>query len=132
MHYAIVDDATGAITSTGTCPSEQFQYKAQTGETAIECDPDIADNTHEYVNGAFVELPGPSDAEKHTECVYITRGARTTLLQDCDWTQVTDSPLSTSDKAAWAVYRQALRDLPGTIGSDILSFEDVVFPTPPA
>jgi len=26
-----------------------------------------------------------------------------------DWTQLTDS---TSDKAAWATYRQALRDLP--------------------
>jgi hypothetical protein len=32
-------------------------------------------------------------------------------LTKCDWTQVADS---TADKAAWATYRQALRDLPAS------------------
>lgn len=36
------------------------------------------------------------------------RADRNTRLKDCDWTQVADS---TADKAAWAVYRQALRDI---------------------
>ena len=32
-------------------------------------------------------------------------------LARTDWTQITDS---TADKAAWAIYRQALRDLPAS------------------
>lgn len=34
-------------------------------------------------------------------------------LSRTDWTQVADSP---ADKAAWATYRQALRDLPAQGG----------------
>ena len=36
---------------------------------------------------------------------------RDTELTRTDWTQITDS---TADKAAWATYRQALRDLPAS------------------
>ena len=36
------------------------------------------------------------------------RTQRNQLLKDTDWTQVADSPV---DKAAWALYRQALRDI---------------------
>ena len=42
------------------------------------------------------------------------RAQRDQLLAQSDWTQVADAP---GDKAAWATYRQALRDLPST-GSD--------------
>jgi len=37
------------------------------------------------------------------------RTARNDLLEKSDWTQVSDAPV---DQAAWAAYRQALRDLP--------------------
>jgi len=40
------------------------------------------------------------------------RMQRNNLLKESDWTQLSDSPLATEDKAAWAVYRQSLRDLP--------------------
>ena len=40
------------------------------------------------------------------------RGIRSIRLQQCDWTQTTDAPLDAPTKAAWGVYRQALRDLP--------------------
>jgi len=36
------------------------------------------------------------------------RVARNNMLKDSDWTQLVDSP---ADKTAWAVYRQALRDV---------------------
>jgi hypothetical protein len=36
---------------------------------------------------------------------------RDRLLAASDWTQTADSPV---DKAAWAAYRQALRDFPAT------------------
>ena len=41
------------------------------------------------------------------------RSKRNALLAACDWTQATDSPLSAEVKAAYAQYRQALRDMPG-------------------
>ena len=37
------------------------------------------------------------------------RQQRNALLASSDWTQVADAPV---DQAAWAAYRQALRDLP--------------------
>ena len=41
------------------------------------------------------------------------REKRNALLAECDWTQVADAPV---DKAAWASYRQALRDVPSQPG----------------
>lgn len=49
------------------------------------------------------------------------RNAKLTL---CDWTQVIDAPV---DQAAWATYRQALRDIPEQEGFP----ETVVWPTQP-
>lgn len=40
------------------------------------------------------------------------RSTRDSLLRDCDWTQMPDSPLSEEEKSAWQTYRQALRDVP--------------------
>ena len=44
------------------------------------------------------------------------RAERDKKLTASDWTQMTDSPLSDSDKTAWATYRQSLRDLPTASG----------------
>jgi hypothetical protein len=41
------------------------------------------------------------------------RDDRNKRLSDCDWTQLADAP---GDKASWATYRQALRDLPEAAG----------------
>ena len=43
---------------------------------------------------------------------FEAKDARDEMLKSSDWTQMPDSPLSDSDKASWATYRQALRDLP--------------------
>lgn len=40
------------------------------------------------------------------------RADRAALLSSTDWTQAADSPLSSDDRALWAAYRQALRDVP--------------------
>ena len=40
------------------------------------------------------------------------RRLRNILLKVSDWTQFADSPLTAEQKAEWATYRQALRDLP--------------------
>lgn len=60
----------------------------------------------------------------------LIRQRRIGLLTSSDWTQGADSPLSAEKKAEWAVYRQALRDLPDEQGS-VNSIDDVVWPTQP-
>jgi hypothetical protein len=40
------------------------------------------------------------------------RQIRANLLAASDWTQMPDSPLTDEQRAAWATYRQALRDAP--------------------
>lgn len=52
------------------------------------------------------------------------RAQRNRLLADSDWTQLADS---TADKAAWATYRQALRDITAQDGFPW----NVVWPTKP-
>jgi hypothetical protein len=52
-------------------------------------------------------------AAKDTEQAKSVRTSRGEKLKDSDWTQIADS---TADKAAWAVYRQALRDITSQAG----------------
>ena len=48
---------------------------------------------------------------------------RNNLLAVSDWTQVADNPIS--NKAAWATYRQVLRDFPATwTPANTVTFED--------
>ena len=63
-----------------------------------------------------------ADTEQQFDYVRIIRNAE---LAACDWTQVADS---TADKAAWATYRQALRDLPASNADP----KKIKFPTRPA
>ena len=39
------------------------------------------------------------------------RERRTVKLKECDWTQLSDSPLTPEKKEEWQIYRQALRDI---------------------
>jgi hypothetical protein len=54
----------------------------------------------------------------------VVRAERNKLLANCDWTQLPDA---SADAAAWAVYRQALRDI--TDQSDPFNIQ---WPTTPA
>ena len=44
------------------------------------------------------------------------RAERSRKLAACDWTVLTDSPLTTAKKTAWKTYRQALRDISAAEG----------------
>ena len=61
------------------------------------------------------------------EAARLLRRERDYLLSRCDHTQLPDAP-ATIDRAAWAAYRQALRDLPVQPGFP----HQVTWPTPPA
>jgi hypothetical protein len=54
----------------------------------------------------------------------ILRQERDMRLSACDWTQVPDAPV---DQAAWAAYRQALRDLP----ANTIDPREPAWPAPP-
>ncbi len=56
----------------------------------------------------IIELP----TDDPTQYVDEMRAMRAMFLRSSDWTQMPDSPLSDEQRAAWAVYRQALRDAP--------------------
>ena len=75
-----------------------------------------------------IHAPTPESPLTTTQKI---RNQRLFILQDCDWTVGSDSPLSDSKKAEWVTYRQALRDLPSNYTDDD-EYSDVVFPTQPS
>ena len=69
--------------------------------------PYIEENT---VYTIAVESLTASEIEANTESQWAKiRKQRDSLLQSCDWTQLPD--VTISNKADWAAYRQALRDI---------------------
>lgn len=61
------------------------------------------------VNGLPQELNIEPVEQTEKYALAVLRSERTALLSASDWTQVPDAPV---DQAAWATYRQQLRDLP--------------------
>jgi len=66
----------------------------------------------------------PYASEHEQSVIDDMRSQRDALLKATDWTQVADAPV---DSAAWATYRQQLRDLPTSDGWPFIEL-----PTPPA
>ena len=75
-----------------------------------------------YVDGVLVDLTSEEIAARQADEAEVAAGAndrlaaanreqRNQLLADSDWTQMNDSPLSSADKTAWAVYRDELRNI---------------------
>lgn len=73
----------------------------------------------EQVNGnwqwkwSISEMDDDAKAAKDAAEAVGVRATRDARLSGSDWTQVADAPV---DKAAWATYRQALRDVPSQAG----------------
>lgn len=61
-----------------------------------------------------IDLPYPVEATPTEYLMDRMRVQRNKALADSDWTQVDDAPISAESKAAWATYRQALRDFPAS------------------
>ena len=80
----------------------------------------------------YVEYFEPQPVVEITkDQIYVAvRAKRDYLLQDSDWTQMPDSPLSVEQKATWAEYRQDLRDITVTY-PDVKDPNEVVWPTKP-
>jgi hypothetical protein len=119
---------------------EMVFYNLIVGGTVVESKipyPTVLDRTGLRDQVGLTELGWEEYFEPEPEIVITpeqvlqgVRSIRNHLLGDSDWTQFADSPLSADVKAEWAVYRQALRDLPAT-SSDLTDPRDVILPIIP-
>ena len=137
MRFCCVD-AKGEITQVGTVPdtadAEVFSHFSDTVLTDI---PESVDsNTHYVQQGEFIQFGEPpafgvwdwesySWQQDRALAEKSVRAKRQSLLTASDWTQFPDVPLET--KAAWAVNRQALRDITTQVGFPF----DVAWPESP-
>jgi hypothetical protein len=83
-------------------------------------------------DGSFTQQWIVSEIQDHEKQSRFLDRTRLNLLSQSDWTQLPDSPLSEEAKAAWAEYRQALRDMPKGIDWSTISHQDqIVYPLTP-
>ena len=95
-----------------------YQYSMRQG---VEQQSDGKWYTKYVLGPIFTDTPDATAAEqeaaykarKDEEQATAVRATRTQKLSECDWTQLADAPV---DKAVWATYRQALRDVPTQAG----------------
>jgi len=66
-----------------------------------------------YTKYSVTDMDAEAITSKDAEQAKSVRNSRTEKLKDSDWTQLADS---TADKAAWATYRTALRNVPTQAG----------------
>jgi hypothetical protein len=77
-----------------------------------------------YTKHSVADMDADAKAAADARQAEAVRSTRNAQLKESDWTQLADAPV---DTAAWATYRQALRDIPGQDGFPW----DVVWPTLP-
>ena len=70
--------------------------------------PTFIDTVEDGVTTTAAQHEATYKATKDAEQATSVRATRDAKLAECDWTQVADAPV---DKAVWATYRQALRDV---------------------
>jgi len=118
--FTLYNAETGEITAIMSGSVEDAELNGPYLEGAF--DPD----THTVVDGVAVQKPDSvleeQEIKKATSKMILLRDGR---LKDSDWTQVPDAPV---DAAAWAVYRQQLRDLPANTPDP----RNVEWPEPPS
>ena len=112
IKYAEIED--GIVVAVGRSEREGIE-----GTDYVEC-PGEVDVGWRYDGSEFV--PGEKDAEIERQKI---REQRNALLTSSDWTQTLDAPVN---RAAWAEYRQKLRDITKVRGFPF----NVVFPAKPS
>lgn len=114
-------DRQGNILRTGKSPNPELQ--AQEGEFLYVGE--VNPQTDIIVNGSPTTKPQDAIREDQLRLLtLIAKHRRGQLLQESDWTQVSDAPV---DKEMWATYRQALRDITEQEGFP----ENIIWPERP-
>jgi len=78
------------------------------------------------VENNYITVPMTQEQKLDAWC----RSPAKFFLNETDWTQMADSPLTDEKKAEFAAYRQELRELPQTY-ADITNPDDIVRPVMP-
>lgn len=92
---------------------------------------DIETLTTAYYDRYGTAYPDIGDADFEDvpsagEALAMVRAERNARLQQCDYTQLPDVPLSAAQIEAWRVYRQKLRDMMSGFAWNVTTW-----PTPP-
>jgi len=96
---------------------------------------------HKLVDGVEIELTAQEITQRQSEATAWANGAfdraiaglrqrRNLLIASSDWTVLSDSPLSETEKTAWLEYRQDLRDITEGVNT-VAKVNAVVFPDKP-
>ena len=96
---------------------------------------------HKLVDGVQIELTAQEIAQRQAEATAWANGAfdraiaglrqkRNSILASSDWTMLSDSPLSATEKTAYTEYRQDLRDITEGVNT-VAKVNAVVFPDKP-
>jgi len=93
-----------------------YQYSHRQGVEQIDgkwytkyvLGPTFIDTVEDGITTTALQHETAYKASKDAEQAKNVRATRDAKLAECDWTQVADAPV---DKAVWATYRQALRDV---------------------
>jgi hypothetical protein len=132
----VIHDTFGKIVSIGECDETIVDFQDIPQGCTLLKNVQGHWSTHYVANGALVDIP-PKPSENYIfdyevkQWVWANslaleniRTKRNELLTRSDWTQLPDVVLST--KQAWALYRQALRDI-----TEQPDLDNIVWPTPP-
>ena len=96
---------------------------------------------HKLIDGVKVPLTAQEIAQRQEADAAWNNGAfdraiaslrqrRNSLLASCDWTVLSDSQLTTTEKTSWKTYRQELRDITENV-TTTEQVNAVVFPEKP-
>jgi hypothetical protein len=135
--FTIYNQKTGQIINSGTCLNIDIQIVPN---SCLIIEVESNPSSDYVVNGEVIPLPPkPStgayvfdyfkkewvEDTQEQESEVLTK--RNFLLQQSDWTQIPNNPLTPEVQNEWAVYRQELRDVTSQSGYPF----NVIWPTPP-
>ena len=126
MKDYVIYNSQGTILSYGKCADEDLNLQASSNQYVLEA---VFEPNKKVQDGALVDNP-PTNADLTNAVMREIRNRRAVLLNGSDWTQTSDSPLTSDQRSEWQMYRQKLRDMPEDY-AHVTKIEDVVFPVEP-
>jgi len=135
MNYTIYNNVSGQIVR--IVDTDNIESQILNNESYLEGA--IYDSMYYIANGSPVPIPPKPDqysvfdyttkqwVENENLAIFDVITQRQKLLYASDWTQIPNNPLIPALQEEWAVYRQALRDVPSQSGYPF----NVIWPTPP-
>ena len=109
MKVAIYTTSSGNIVRFIDCPPDHISMQLSEGEDFYLNCPE--GSTHIINDEPFTPVP---EGKTIAGILAVVRMQRDCKLLASDWTQTMDAPLAPEKRTEWAVYRQTLRDFPGT------------------